>query len=122
MTAVAREKVIASKAAAVEKLAALDPPIKAGRIDAEMDDLIAKRYNISSYPGIAVFRRDNHYLIPPEDFSVEGIVDHMLHQRKLQQPSQQLKSVLAVERLSKSVWKWDNHPANVAVILGLQLS
>ena len=105
--------------AAVEKLAALDPPIKAGRIDAEMDELIAKRYNISNYPSIAVFRRDSHYLIPPAEFSADGIVDHMLHQRKLQQPSQQVKSVRAVERVSQSVWRWDDHPANVAVVLGL---
>ncbi len=105
--------------AAVKQLAELDPPIKAGRMDAEMDELVAKRYNISSYPSIAVFRRDNHYLIPPNEFSAAGIVDHMLHQRKLQAPSQQVKSVRAIERLSKSVWKWDDHPANVAVILGL---
>jgi thiol-disulfide isomerase/thioredoxin len=104
---------------AVQKLAELDPPIKAGRIDAEKDELIAKRYNISNYPGIAVFRRDSHYLIPPNEFSVAGIVDHMQHQQRLKDPSQQTKSVREVERLSKSVWKWDDHPGNVAIVLGL---
>ena len=34
---------------AVEKLAALEPPIQAGRMDAENNEQIAGRYNITMY-------------------------------------------------------------------------
>lgn len=104
---------------AVERLAALDPPIKAGRMDAENNEQIAGRYNITKYPGIAVFRRGSHYLIPTEEFSADGIVDHLQHQSRLAAPTQPSKTVRGVEKLSQSVWKWDDHSASVAIIVGL---
>ena len=103
---------------AAARLAALDPPIPSGRVDAERVKDVASRFNITRYPGLMVFRGSTPYEVPTAEFSADGLVEHMLHQRKLSVASQPVSTVKEVERMSQSAWKWEG-VTKVAIILGL---
>ena len=56
--------------------------------------------------------------VPTAEYSADGLVEHMLHQRKLSVASQPVSTVKEVERMSQSAWKWEG-VTKVAIILGL---